>query len=335
MTPTRLVTALPASVAPTRSVPARAGRSLLARLLMVTLLPVLLVGAAVAALLGVQRMTALRAIDESLAGTVARILATTLDVRDLSQVTAQLQAAVTAPDVAFIDVQPVGGELRYFRSRTPENDWALRPAYDAQLLARPYDHRFVYGGELRTLTLAAARAAPPAVRARLERQARQAAAPQVIQLVQASVYQDRSGVRALRLPGEAAPPGAHIFDLGVGVSNAEIDALLGRQQWLAAAAGTLSVLLGVTLAWRATRRIVRPIVALTRAADRLSLGDLDGPLTLPTPHHTITELHELAQAIERLRTSLGLALSRLRPHPAQPPAVRTAPLTGEHPHGRA
>ena len=315
-----------------------AGRGLLARLLAITVLPVLGVGLFVALLLGVQRVSALRAIDDSLAGTVSRILATTLDVSELPQVVSQLQAAVSAENVVFVDVRPAGDAVRFFRSKTPETDWALRAAYDEAVRARPGDHRFVFHDQRAQLYQnAASQVTSPEVRQRLNTFAATLTAhDQVMQVIRAEVYEDASGRRTLRfaddrqpaasLPGtvlSAAPGSRLIFTLGVGVNNAEIEALLSRQQGLVIGACTLAALLAAGLAWRATRRIVRPIVQLTRAADRLSLGDLGEAVSLEAPAHTVTELSELAQAIERLRTSLALAMSRLRP---SAPATLTMPV---------
>jgi HAMP domain-containing protein len=310
-----------------------AGRGLLPRLLTITVLPVLIVGLFVTALLWAERISALRAIDESLASTVARILATTLDVSELPQVVGQLQAAVTAENVAFVDVQPAGDSMRFFRSKSPETDWALRSAYDAATVNSPGSQRFIFHDDRQSLyTAAAAQVRDPGVKARLNGVA--AGLPerdQRYQVIRAEVYETFSGVRTLRLPGEAAPPGMLIFALGVGVSNADIEALLFRQQWLVALACALAVLLAAGLAWRATRRIVRPLVALTHAADRLSLGELDlgeldGSVVLAGSARSITELNELAQAIERLRISLSLAMSRLRPQaPPEPRPERTKP----------
>ena len=259
---------------------------------------------------------------------MARILATTLDVSELPQVVTQLQAAVTAENVVFVDVRPAGDTVRFFRSKTPETDWALRAAYDASVLARPTDHRFVFRDVRAELYRgAAAQVGSPEVRQRLNAYAAALKVQdQVMQVTRAEVYEDSGGRRTLRFADAgqptallpAAPGGTLIFTLGVGVNNAEIEGLLSRQQWLVIAACLLAALLAAGLAWRATRRIVRPIVLLTRAADRLSLGELEEPVTLEVPARTITELSELALAIERLRTSLSLALSRLRPQVAAP-----------------
>ena len=300
-----------------------AGRGLLARLLAITVLPVLGVGLFVVLLLGVQRVSALQAIDDSLAGTVARILATTLDVSELPQVVSQLQAAVSAENVVFVDVRPAGDTVRFFRSKTPETDWALRAAYDEAVQTRPGDHRFVFHDQRALLYQgAASQVGSPEVRQRLNAfAATLKAQDQVMQVIRAEVYEDAGGRRTLRFAEDGQPaslllaaPGSRlIFTLGVGVNNAEIEALISRQQGLVIGACTLAALLAAGLAWRATRRIVRPIVQLTRAADRLSLGELGEAVSLEAPARAVTELSELAQAIERLRTSLALAMSRLRP----------------------
>ena len=323
-----------------------AGRGLLARLLAITVLPVLGVGLFVALLLGVQRVSALRAIDDSLASTVARILATTLDVSELPQVVSQLQAAVSAENVVFVDVRPAGDTVRFFRSKTPETDWALRAAYDESVRARPGDHRFVFHDQRALLYQGAASQVDSLeVRQRLNAfAATLSEQDQVMQVIRAEVYEDASGRRTLRFADDgqpapslpttlppAAPGGGLIFTLGVGVNNAEIEALLSRQQGLVIGGCTLAALLAAGLAWRATRRIVRPIVQLTRAADRLSLGELGEAVSLEAPARAVTELSDLAQAIERLRTSLALAMSRLRPHPQATQLQTTLPavLRGE------
>ena len=307
------------------------GRGLLARLLAITVLPVLGVGLFVALLLGVQRVSALRAIDDSLASTVARILATTLDVSELPQVVNQLQAAVSAENVAFVDVRPAGDPVRFFRSKTPETDWALRAAYDASVRARPGDHRFVFKDQRALLYRdAASQVDSPEVRQRLNTfAATLKAQDQPMQVIRAEVYEDAAGRRTLRFADDGqpstllpvAPGGRLIFTLGVGVNNTQIEALLSRQQGLVIGACMLAALLAAGLAWRATGRIVRPILQLTRAADCLSLGELGEAVSLEAPAQTVTELNELAQAIERLRTSLTLAMSRLRPQPPTPPSA--------------
>lgn len=56
------------------------------------------------------------------------------------------------------------------------------------------------------------------------------------------------------------------------------------------------------------RQLIDPIVKLTRTADRLSLGELDVPVSASSND----EMGDLAEALERMRLSLKSAIERLR-----------------------
>jgi HAMP domain-containing protein len=71
-------------------------------------------------------------------------------------------------------------------------------------------------------------------------------------------------------------------------------------------AATLSIAIGVAVA--VARNLSRPILSLTAAADRISLGLLDTPVVATSKD----ELGELAEALERMRQSLKLSIERLR-----------------------
>jgi methyl-accepting chemotaxis protein len=62
------------------------------------------------------------------------------------------------------------------------------------------------------------------------------------------------------------------------------------------------------IAFVAARTIVRPIMTLTDVAERMSLGDLNMQINVPSKD----EIGLLAQAIKRMQTSLRLAMERLR-----------------------
>jgi methyl-accepting chemotaxis protein len=57
-----------------------------------------------------------------------------------------------------------------------------------------------------------------------------------------------------------------------------------------------------------SRMLIRPIVDMTSAADRMSLGELDTPI----PSGRTDELGLLARSLERLRKSMKAAMARLR-----------------------
>jgi methyl-accepting chemotaxis protein len=74
--------------------------------------------------------------------------------------------------------------------------------------------------------------------------------------------------------------------------------------WLLGAAIALVVLIAV---W-ASKTLVRPIVDMTRAAEAMSLGELDTPMPKV---RTKDELGMLAKSLERLRRSMAAAMARL------------------------
>jgi methyl-accepting chemotaxis protein len=71
----------------------------------------------------------------------------------------------------------------------------------------------------------------------------------------------------------------------------------------------LAAALGVAMVARtASTMLVRPILALSEAADRMSIGDLDTPVAVARTD----ELGVLGRSLERLRVSLRAAMERLR-----------------------
>ena len=73
--------------------------------------------------------------------------------------------------------------------------------------------------------------------------------------------------------------------------------------WLLAA----SAVLVLVIALAASRIMVRPIVEMTHAADRMSIGELDTPIRA----NRADEIGMLAKALDRLRRSMIAAMSRL------------------------
>jgi len=68
-----------------------------------------------------------------------------------------------------------------------------------------------------------------------------------------------------------------------------------------------AIALSVVLAIASSRMLVRPLVAMTSAADRMSLGELDTPVIW----QSTDELSSLAQSLERLRKSMRAAMKRI------------------------
>jgi methyl-accepting chemotaxis protein len=69
----------------------------------------------------------------------------------------------------------------------------------------------------------------------------------------------------------------------------------------------VSAILVAAIARSASTVLVRPILALSRAADRMSTGDLDTPIAVSRGD----ELGVLGRSLDRLRISMRAALARL------------------------
>ena len=90
--------------------------------------------------------------------------------------------------------------------------------------------------------------------------------------------------------------------------NAEVFEPLKRVQNFAIILLVATVVIVSLIAWISARAIVTPITKLTDVAERMSLGDLNMQINIPSKD----EIGLLAQAIKRMQTSLRLAMERLR-----------------------
>ena len=88
----------------------------------------------------------------------------------------------------------------------------------------------------------------------------------------------------------------------------EVFAALNRMQRFALTLLGCTVLLVSVIAWFSARAIVTPVMKLTDAAERMSLGELNVKIDIKSKD----EIGLLAQAIGRMQTSLRLAMNRLR-----------------------
>jgi len=88
----------------------------------------------------------------------------------------------------------------------------------------------------------------------------------------------------------------------------EVFAAYNRTQEFALILLASTVVLVFIIAWFSARAIVTPIMKLTDAAERMSLGELNVKIDVKSKD----EIGLLAQAIGRMQTSLRLAMNRLR-----------------------
>ena len=90
--------------------------------------------------------------------------------------------------------------------------------------------------------------------------------------------------------------------------DSEVFSALNRVQELALTLLGCTILLVSVIAWFSARAIVTPVMKLTDAAERMSLGELNVKIDIKSRD----EIGLLAQAIGRMQTSLRLAMNRLR-----------------------
>jgi methyl-accepting chemotaxis protein len=90
--------------------------------------------------------------------------------------------------------------------------------------------------------------------------------------------------------------------------DGEVFAALNRMQKFALTLLGCTILLVSVIAWFSARAIVTPVMKLTDAAERMSLGELNVKIDIKSRD----EIGLLAQAIGRMQTSLRLAMNRLR-----------------------
>lgn len=81
-----------------------------------------------------------------------------------------------------------------------------------------------------------------------------------------------------------------------------------RNQIFALSIFGFTVIIVSFIAWLSARTVVKPIMQLTDAAERMSMGDLEVKIDIKSKD----EIGLLAQALNRMQTSLNMAMERMR-----------------------
>jgi HAMP domain-containing protein len=295
------------------------------KITLAALLPVTIVGVLVILLFMLYRPNILGVVSHNLAGTVTRVLASSLDVTDFSLVESQLKAAVSSRDVAFVDVRPPNATMRFFVSKNPDIDWKLSRDYDSYLLEHPNASQFQYTDHLAQTykTQLDLLGTDPQKLGRDEADVRAHLQAKIdsfqsnanrqtnFEVVRAEVYDLPNGQRELRLLDEPKPTGTKAFDLGVGVLARDVQDVLDTQfRWilgLTLAAIALALIATVLI----SQRLAQPILEITNAANRVSLGEIHTPVSgLGNNDLPRDEVEDLGRAVDRMRLSLVLAMKR-------------------------
>ena len=96
--------------------------------------------------------------------------------------------------------------------------------------------------------------------------------------------------------------------IGVAIKEDWFTALVRKVQFVILIVLLVALAIAITTAVVAAQRLTRPIVELTEAANRISLGELDVPITV----NSDDEIGTLGESLDRMRISLKQAIERLR-----------------------
>ncbi len=245
---------------------------------------------------------------------VAAAVGTSVDVTDQDKVDNQLRALVKQPSVGFVQVVTPDG-LNFFRSKDEASDPILGARVDEWVTKHTSDSSFKYSDspaerakeQIKQLKDAGLPDDNPAI-VRLQDQAKNASGgvtTNTFEVVRRGVYQEGEQ-RVARAVGSAK--GTPLYTITVGVLSDESRKITTQTLLLIFAVSLLAIGVAAYVATRTARRVVAPIERLVKAADAISLGQLDTPVTAERND----EIGDLAQALERMRLSLEAAMSRLR-----------------------
>ena len=290
--------------------------SLSRRVLLSTLLPLGLFTLVTLGFLVYELPRAQRQLITDNAQAVAVAVGSNLDVTDQNTVYAQLDALIKRSSVGFVQVNLPDGTT-FFRSKNAYTDGPLSEQIAAWVQAHPNNSTFVQSGspadsyryQLSLLEQVGAGSSDQAkaLRASVADPANQTSSTTTYLLSSINVTQN---AKAERVVGEGikSATGTPLYSIVVGVPGDAAFALLRNTLLLVLGVALLAFVIAALLAARTARLVVQPIERLVRAADAISMGDLDRPVTVERND----EIGDLAQALERMRLSLEAAMERLR-----------------------
>ena len=247
---------------------------------------------------------------------VAVAVGSSLNVTDQNTVYAQLDALIKRSAVGFVQVNLPDGTT-FFRSKNAYTDGPLSEQIAAWVQQHPGNSTFVQSGspadsyryQLSLLEQVGAGASDQAkaLRSSVADPANQTSSTVTYLLSGISVTQN---AQAERLVTQGIKPtgGTPLYSIVVGVPGDAAFAQLRNTLLLILSVALLAFIVAALLAARTARLVVQPIERLVLAADAISMGDLDQPVTVERND----EIGDLAQALERMRLSLEAAMERLR-----------------------
>jgi HAMP domain-containing protein len=309
------------------------GMSLSLKIIAATLIPVALIAIAALAVL---RPSVQKSFDRLLDGSAAQVaytVAVSLNTENLLTSTNDLLAVAERRNIGFIKVTPANSSGYYLYSKDPLGglgwmynpnaqtanpssvDWHTNIGYATNNLDTSNGgQRFDYvDNRLEILQKYSADhpAQAPLFKEMLGNLKKIGAYKTTLSVQQADILTSANGQRFVRIAGETAelPKDlSKVATVQIGLIDNEARELSNQQSLILLILVSVTLLVAIAAAIIVARTLSRPILALTAAADRISLGMLDAPVAATSKD----ELGELAEALERMRLSLKLSIERLR-----------------------
>lgn len=258
--------------------------SLAAKVLSVTVLPLLIVGLSLIAYLQTQLTQESVRLEKRNAQEVIQVAIGGLG----TQTSAADLARVLRSPVAFVRYTDARGG-KTFVARDTTNQAAIQSALAQLETAQPT--LVQSGGELGAMSVA-----------ELPNERFQIHAASLLTDTNGVTYAKFADSASTLVPATAQPSGTAVF--GFESKGFQLTEQLVNTVGFIMLAIAIVTLISQVFA----RQLIDPIVKLTRTADRLSLGELDSPVSAASND----EMGDLAEALERMRLSLKSAIERLR-----------------------
>ncbi|ULH14934.1 HAMP domain-containing protein [Deinococcus sp. KNUC1210] len=290
--------------------------SLARRVLVSTLLPLLLFTVVTLAFLVYALPRAQRQLIGQNAQAVAVAVGSNLDVTDQNTVYGQLDALIKRSSVGFVQVNLPDGTT-FFRSKNAFTDGPLSEKIASWVQTHPDNSTFVESGspadsyryQLSLLEQVGAgdSSQAKALKTSIANPTNQESTTTTYVLSSINVTQNSKGVREVA-QGVKSSAGTQLYSIVVGVPADDAFRLLTNTLLLVLGVALIAFIVASLLAVRTARLVVQPIERLVKAADAISMGDLERPVQVERND----EIGDLAQALERMRLSLEAAMERLR-----------------------
>ena len=300
----------------TESAPKVRRSSLARRVLISTLLPLLLFTIVTLAFLVYALPRAQRQLIGQNAQAVAVAVGSNLDVTDQNTVYGQLDALIKRSSVGFVQVNLPDGTT-FFRSKNAFTDGPLSEKIASWVQTHPDNSTFVESGspadsyryQLSLLEQVGAgdSSQAKALKTSIADAKNQQSSTTTYVLSSINVTQSAKGVREVA-QGVKNSSGTQLYSIVVGVPADDAFRLLTNTLLLVLGVALVAFIVASLLAVRTARLVVQPIERLVKAADAISMGDLERPVQVERND----EIGDLAQALERMRLSLEAAMERLR-----------------------